>query len=282
MGQFELCEVIHRGGLSTIYKASQPSLGRFVAVKVLHPVTDPHLAARFQLEARVIARLAHANILPIYDYGEQDGAAYLVTQYIDGGATLADSLGVPLDPPIAVELAGRVLDALHHAHQQGVVHRDVKPANILMPSPIWPLLADFGIAKLVAHEEDPEAAGFGETPEAAGFVVGTAAYMAPEQALGLPIDARTDVYALGVVLYEMVTGQVPFDAGTPTAALARHAYEPPPPPRSVAPDLPASLEAVLLRALAKEPSDRYQTAAAMQEALGHLEDVHPGHSSGSG
>lgn len=266
LGQFELHEIIHRGGLSTIYKASQPSLGRFVAVKALHPVTDPQLVARFQLEARAIARLAHPNILPIYDYGEQDGSCYLVTQYIDGGTTLAGSLGQPMDPPTAVTLAEHVLDALHHAHQQGVVHRDVKPTNILMPSPTWPLLADFGIAKLVARAEDPQL-----TQQ--GFVVGTAAYMAPEQALGLPIDARTDVYAFGVVLYEMLTGQVPFDADTPTAALARHAYEPPPPPRSVAPDLPPSLEAVLLRALAKEPSDRYQTAAGMREALEHLDDL---------
>lgn len=267
LGQFQLCEVIRRGKLSTVYKASQPALRRFVALKVLHPAADPQLAARFQLEAEATARLAHPNILPVYDYGQQDGCFYLATQYIEGGATLADSLGVPMDPPTAVQLASRLLDALHHAHQRGVVHRDVKPTNILMASPTWPLLADFGIAKLVARREDPQL-----TQQ--GFVVGTAAYMAPEQALGLPIDARTDVYALGVVLYEMVTGRVPFDADTPTAALARHAYEPPPPPRTLAPGLPAPLEAVLLRALAKEPSGRYQTAAAMREALERLDEEH--------
>ena len=257
LGQYQLKEVIRRGGMATVYKAYQPALDRFVAVKVLHN-RDPQFAARFKREARAIAQLQHHNILPIYDYGEQDGLLYLVLQYIENGTTLSDLLGTPMDPAPALRLIRHVLDALEYAHQRGIIHRDIKPANILMPSPVWPMLADFGIAKLLNDDQ---------RLTMPGLIIGTAAYMAPEQADGRAIDARTDLYALGVVLYEMLTGRVPFDADTPMAVLTKHAYEPPPPPRSLNPNLPAAVESALLRALAKNPADRYQSAAEMAADL---------------
>jgi serine/threonine protein kinase len=149
LGQYQLTEVIRRGGMSTVYKAQQASLDRYVAVKVMTHDRDPQFAARFKREARAIAQLQHHNILPVYDYGEQDGLLFLVLQYIENGVTLGDMLGTPMEPVAALRLMGRVLDALDYAHQRGIVHRDIKPANVLMPSPTWPMLADFGIAKLM-------------------------------------------------------------------------------------------------------------------------------------
>jgi len=272
LGQYELRGVIQRGGMSTVYKAWQPSLDRWVAVKVLAHPGAPEFLARFQREARSIAQLQHPNIVPIYDYGEQDGQPYLVVQYVEDGRTLADLLIAPIEPVRAIGLATHLLSGLGFAHERGLVHRDVKPGNVLMPSPTWPMLADFGIAKLLLET------GGGQLTQQ-GLVVGTAAYMAPEQAHGLPVDARTDLYAVGVVLYEMLTGRVPFDADSPAAALMRQAYEPPPPPRKLNPDMPVELERIVLRALAKRPGDRYGSAAemvaALQEALDGLRSPAP-------
>jgi tRNA A-37 threonylcarbamoyl transferase component Bud32 len=258
LGQYQLIEPIGHGGMATVYKAYQESLDRYVAVKVLLSNRDPQFAARFKREARAIAALQHHNILPIYDYGEQNGLLYFVLQYVDNGVTLHDMLGSPMEPAHALRIIGHVLHALEYAHARGVVHRDIKPANILMPSPNWALLADFGIAKLLNDSQHLTMTG---------FIIGTAAYMAPEQAAGKPTDARTDLYSLGVVLYEMLTGRVPFDAETPMAMLTKHVYEPPPPPRSLNPALSPVIEAMLLRALAKDPSQRYQSAAEMSADL---------------
>jgi serine/threonine-protein kinase len=263
LGQYQLQELVRRGGMATVYKGYQASLDRYVAVKVLSDNADPQFAARFKREAQAIAQLQHPNILPVYDYGEQDGVLYLAGQYIENGTTLGDMLGTPMDPVAALRLTARVLAALEYAHQRGIIHRDIKPGNILMPSPTWPLLADFGIAKLLNDNE-------GQRLTQAGAFIGTPAYVAPEQAFGTPVDARTDLYSLGVVLYEMLTGRVPFEADTPMSMLGKHAYEPPPPPRSINPDLPAVVEPVLLRALAKDPADRYQSASLMAEALERL------------
>lgn len=258
LGQYQLLEAVGRGGMATVYKAHQPALNRFVAVKVLHAHHDPQFAARFRREAQTIAQLQHPNILPIYDYGEEGDLLYFVVQYIEGGATLADLLGQPSEPAVALPLIGQVLGALEYAHRFGIVHRDIKPGNILLPKADWPMLADFGIAKLL-HENDQLTM--------TGFIIGTAAYMSPEQASGQPLDGRTDLYALGIVLYEMLTGRLPFQADTPMAMLSKHVYEPPPPPRSLNPALSPALEAVVLRAIAKEANDRYQTAAEMAAAL---------------
>ncbi|HEU5101998.1 MAG TPA: protein kinase [Roseiflexaceae bacterium] len=254
LGQYQLIEAIGHGGMATVYKAYQESLDRYVAVKVLLSNRDPQFAARFKREARAIAALQHHNILPIYDYGEQNGLLYFVLQYVENGVTLHDMLGSPMEPVQALRIIGHVLNALEYAHARGVVHRDIKPANILMPSPNWALLADFGIAKLLNDSQHLTMTG---------FIIGTAAYMAPEQAAGKPTDARTDLYSLGVVLYEMLTGRVPFDAETPMAMLTKHVYEPPPPPRSLNPALSPVVEAILLHALAKDPGQRYQSAAEM-------------------
>jgi serine/threonine protein kinase len=256
LGQYRIDDVIGRGGAATVYKAYQPSLERNVAIKVLCPTDDPQFAARFQREAWVIAQLQHPNILPIYECGERGGLFYLALQYIDDGATLAQRLGVPTDPGVALALTERVLSALEYAHMRGVVHRDLKPANILMAAPDWPVLADFGIAKLTSASP-----GLTLT----GWVIGTPEYMAPEQASGQPIDARADIYAMGVVLYEMLTGRVPFTSSSPVAVLQQHLNAPPPSLRSAAPHLPAAVEAIVLRALAKAPADRYPSAAAMRE-----------------
>jgi len=260
LGQYQLREVIRRGGMSTVYLGYQPSLDRMVAVKVLAFPGDPEFAARFEREARAIAALQHPNILAVYDYGEQEDQAYLVVQYVEDGRTLVDLLRTPQQPDRCLELLERVLAGLGYAHERGIVHRDVKPSNILLASPTWPMLADFGIAKLLMESDR-------EPITRQGFIVGTAAYMAPEQGFGFRVDARTDLYSAGVVLYEMLTGRVPFKADTPMAALVAQAYEPPPPLREINPALPGELEAVVLRALAKDPAERYQSAEEMAEAL---------------
>src|SRR5215212_6385664 len=253
-GQYTIIEPIRQGGMSTVYKAYQESLDRYVAIKVLAHGSDPQFVARFKREARAIAQLQHPNILPIYDSNEQDGMLYLVMQYIENGTTLGDLLDEPIESGRALRLIGKVLDALSYAHDRGIIHRDIKPANVLLPSPDWPMLADFGIVKL--RDDDQQLTN-------PGLVIGTAAYMAPEQARGKPVDARTDLYATGVLLYEMVAGHVPFEASTPMAMLAKHAYELPLPPRSIIPSLSPEVETLLLRALEKDPAARYQTAADM-------------------
>jgi len=262
LNQNELVEIIRRGGMSTVYKAYQDSLDRFVAVKVLFTNRDPQFAARFKREARAIAALQHHNILPVYDYGEQEGLLFLVLQYIEGGTTLGDMLGKPMASSTALRLTSHVLDALDYAHKRGVIHRDIKPANVLMPSPNWPMLADFGIAKLMNDNQ--------QRLTLANQIIGTAAYMAPEQATGRPIDARTDLYAAGVVLYELVTGRVPFDSDTPMAVLTKHVYEVPTPARTLNPDLPLAVEQVLQKALEKDPGARFQTAAEMAAELSRI------------
>jgi serine/threonine protein kinase len=257
LGQYLLLEVIGRGSTSVVYKAQQPSLNRFVAIKVLLRHLDPQLAARFRREAHAIAQLQHPNILPIYDYGQQDGLHYFVVQYIENGVTLHDLMaGQPIDLRASLRLIGHLLEGLEYAHARGVIHRDIKPSNLLMLNPEWPILADFGIAKLIDDSQEL-------TPS--DQTIGTAAYMAPERATNHPVDARSDLYSTGVVLYELVTGQVPFDASTPLAVLMKHVYEPLPPPRSLKPDLPTPVEAVLLRALEKDPQARYQSAREMAE-----------------
>ena len=259
LGQYHIIELIRHGGMATVYKAYQDSLDRYVAVKVLPHDRDPEFAARFKREARAIAQLQHPNILQIYDYNEQNGLLYLVTQYVEDGRTLGDMLGAPIEPIAALRLTVRLLGALEYAHARGIIHRDIKPTNVLMPAPTWPMLADFGIARLLNDTQ--------QRLTLANQIIGTAAYMAPEQAKGQPVDARTDLYATGILLYELLTGRVPFDADMPMEVLTKHAYEPPPPPRSLNPDLTVELEAALLRALAKEPAQRYQSAKEMADTL---------------
>jgi predicted Ser/Thr protein kinase len=259
LGQYELTEVLGRGGMATVYRARQPSLGRDVAVKVLHEFLEPQSAARFEREARSVAQLQHPNILPVYDYGEEEGRRYFVTQYIADGRTLGDLIAEgPLAPAHAIALAERVLDALAYAHRAGIVHRDIKPANIMLPRPDWPLLGDFGIADILSATTQFTAVG---------QIIGTPSYMAPERASDRPSDPRSDIYALGVVLYEMLAGRLPFEADSAVAVLMKHVAEEPPPLGSLAPGLAPGLAEVVHTALAKNPDERFAGAEAMAAAL---------------
>jgi predicted Ser/Thr protein kinase len=262
LGQYYLTEIIGRGSTSVVYKAYQSSLNRYVAVKVLAADIDPQFEMRFRREAQAVAQLQHPNILPIYDFGEEGGRPYFVMQYVEGSQTLDQALaGRPFEPVAALRLMLPLLAALQYAHDRGVIHRDIKPANIMLPQPEWPLLADFGIAKMLDDSQPL-------TPP--GQSVGTAIYMAPERASSAGVNARADLYAIGVVLYEMLTGQVPFDGTSPVEVLRKHIHAPVPPPREINPTLPPAVDTVLLRALEKDPSRRFASAAEMAAAIQRL------------
>ncbi len=259
IGQYQIKEQIGEGGMATVYKAYQPSLDRYVAFKILpqHYAYDKTFLTRFQREAQAIAKLSHANILPIHDFGQEGNLTYIVMQYIAGG-TLKDVMERPIALPQIVHFIDQIAAALDHAHQRDILHRDIKPTNILLEEGQRVLLADFGLAKMMAGSTQLTGAGVG---------IGTPAYMSPEQGQGLDVDARTDIYALGVILYEMVTGQIPYRAETPMAIVVKHIMEPLPLPRSINPNLPQDVEQVVLKALAKNKEARYASAGQMAKAL---------------
>jgi len=259
LGGYRIISQIGKGGMATVFKAYQPSLDRYVAIKVLPPYyaeQDETFLKRFRQEAKAIASLRHPNILIVLDYGELERTTYLVMEFVEAG-TLAAQMGRPVAPVLMAKLVGQVAGALHYAHQEGVVHRDIKPSNILLPKPDWPLLTDFGLAKIVGGTQLTQS----------GTVAGTPAYMSPEQGRGEKVDHRSDIYSLGIVLYEMATGVVPFQAETPMAVIVKHIIDPLPMPRSKTPDLSEAIERVILRALAKEPANRFQDVGQLAEAL---------------
>ena len=254
-GKYEIRQLIGKGGMATVYRGYQADVDRDVAVKVLppNPALGDEFAERFRLEARTIARLQHPHILPLYDYGVEDGILYLVTAYVSGG-TLSDRIARgPLPVDEVDTLLRQIAPALDYAHRQGVVHRDIKPANILITAEGYPLLADFGIAKLA--EGDARLT-------ATGGLIGTPAYMAPEQVQGLPVGPPADIYSLGVVVFEMLSGRQPYTAETPMQVLVKHMAEPVPALSTAAVGLPPALDAVLARALAKSAEQRYPSATA--------------------
>ena len=272
LGPYRIITQIGRGGMATVYKAYQPSVDRYVAIKVLPSqlAESREFATRFQQEARIIAKLEHPHILPVFDYGESEGVAYFVMRYMDAG-TLKEKMieGRPLPLQEIDRLFTQLAEALSYAHSHGIIHRDLKPANVLIDSHGNVFLTDFGIAKLL------ESASPRLTQTDA--IMGTPAYISPEQAQGQTVDPRSDIYSLGIILYEMVTGSVPFTAETPLAVLFKHISDPLPPPSQVKPDIRPAIEKVILKALAKDPRDRFASAAefvtAWERALTTVEHV---------
>jgi eukaryotic-like serine/threonine-protein kinase len=261
---YRIVEQLGQGGMATVYRAVDTRLDRDVAIKFIRrdeigPAYLEQMLKRFEREAKSLARLSHPNIVKIHDYGDHEGAPYLVMEYLPGG-TLKQRLGRAMPPVEAARLLIPIARALAYAHQQNLIHRDVKPANILITQSGDPMLTDFGIAKILQAESGLTAL------TASGAGLGTPDYMAPEQWTN-EVVPQTDIYALGVVFYEMVTGRRPYTADTPAAVLMKQIQEPLPSPRSIVPDLPDAVEQVLYRALKRNPQDRYASMSAFAEAL---------------
>ncbi len=260
-GRYELKRELGRGGMATVVQAYDPRFERDVAIKVLPPefLHDPNFRLRFEREARTIAALEHPAIIPVYDFGEEAGQPYLVMRYLSGGA-LSDRLKKgPLPLAETKRIIASISPGLDEAHRRGIIHRDLKPDNILFDQYHEPYIADFGIAKL-----SESSAGL----TSGNVVIGTPAYMSPEQAQGdANLDGRSDIYTLGVILFEMLTGKLPYEAVTPVGLLMKHIAEPAPDILKVAPNLPASYRQIIYRAMAKRPDDRYSTAVNLAQAL---------------
>jgi tRNA A-37 threonylcarbamoyl transferase component Bud32 len=264
VGKYRIIERLGRGGMAEVYKAYHPGLDRHVAVKVMHPflVEEGDFVGRFEREAAAVAKLRHPNIVQIMDFDHEGDVYYMVMEFIDGPTLKAEleersRMGQPFDPEEATRILTPIGNAVDYAHRRGMVHRDLKPANIMFTAEGQPVLTDFGIAKIVGAK----------SYTVTGAVSGTPAYMSPEQGQGERGDERSDIYSLGVILYEMVTGRVPYDADTPFAIILKHIQDPLPLPRQVYPQLSESVERVILKTLSKEPDDRYQTAGEMALAL---------------
>jgi serine/threonine-protein kinase len=260
--RYEITKAIARGGMARVYLARDRSLDRPVAVKELVPefAADESFVERFRREAQAAANLTHPNIVGVYDWGTQDNTYFIIMEYVDGpvlSKVLRDE--GPLHPRRAAELASEVAAALGFAHSRGVVHRDVKPGNVILTSSGQAKVTDFGIARAMSAPE--------ENLTQAGSVMGTATYFSPEQAQGLQVDQRSDLYSLGVVLFEMVTGRTPFTGETPLAIAYKHVQDQPPAPSTLVSGLPAGLEAVIMKLLRKRPEDRYANAEDLRADL---------------
>jgi serine/threonine protein kinase len=259
-GQYQIVAPLGEGGMAAVYKAYQPAMERYVAIKVLprHMSSSEEFILRFRREAKMLAQVQHVHILPVFDYGEADGYPYIVMPFVPSG-TLADLLHQNrLSLSEVRRIMTQIGDALGYAHMRGMIHRDIKPSNILVDERGNSLLTDFGLARMA------EASSKLTT---SGAVMGTPAYMSPEQGTGSNIDQRSDIYSLGIILYEMVTGRVPFTAETPVAVVFKHIQDPLPSAHKFNPNLPESVELVLLKTLAKSPENRYQTAQDFVRAI---------------
>ncbi len=274
--RYQVTHLIARGGMAMVYRAQDELLNRAVALKILYPElsADPLFVERFRREAQAAANLSHPNIVPVFDWGEDDGTYFIVMELIDG-TSLAEMLrgGRTLTASRSAQLIAQVAAALGYAHRSGVVHRDVKPGNILITSDGQVKVTDFGIAQAVATEDQLAEAG---------SVMGTATYFSPEQAAGSSVDGRSDVYSLGVVLYEMLAGRPPFVGDAPVDVASQHVNDAVPPPTQFNDAIPRDLEAITMQALAKWPDQRYQSADEFRADLLRFSEGQPVHALGAG
>src|SRR5579859_161184 len=271
IGNYQIEALLGSGGMGRVYRARHIHLDRLAALKVMHDnlASDPGFEARFRQEAKAIAALQHPNIVEVYDFGKQGDRCYLVLELLTDGslrALLQGMAGAGQAWPLldGLDLVRQAAEGLAYAHDQGMVHRDIKPDNMLLKRPggaaasrLILKITDFGLARLAA----------GSVMTATGATMGTPAYMSPEQCQGLALDGRSDIYALGVVLYELATGYLPFAVKTMSEAVYKHVNTPPAPPRQLRPDLPVPLEDIILRCLAKQPAARFASAADLAQAL---------------
>ncbi len=268
-GRYHIEELLGQGGMSAVYKATDPNLKRVVAVKMIHAhlSSDAGFVARFEEEATAVAKLRHPNIVQVYDYDHDDQVYYMVLEFVPG-ETLQEHLKrlnesdrkLPIKE--ALKYAQDISNAADYAHHRGMIHRDIKPANVMLSVQGDAILMDFGIAKIIG----------GQRHTATGAVVGTAMYMSPEQIKGEQPDRRTDIYSLGVMLYEMVSGHPPYEANSAMTLMMMHVNDPIPDVRQLNPEVPSDLVAVINKALAKNPGERYQTAAELSADLKKVQD----------
>ncbi|MCD6475217.1 MAG: serine/threonine protein kinase [Anaerolineaceae bacterium] len=264
--RYQIIAQLGEGGMATVYKALDTRLERYVALKVIttNLQSSQQFLQRFEREAKALAKLSHPNIVDVHDYGEENGRPYLVMEFIDGGH-LKSQMGSPHAFQEAAKLLIPIASALGYAHQHDIIHRDVKPANILLQRNGTPMLSDFGIAK-VLETDQPQLTRV-------GVGIGTPEYMAPEQGQGNKIDHRADIYSLGLVFYELVTGRKPFQADTPMAIVWKQVTEPLPDPRKFVPSLPPAVVKVLQKALQKKPDDRFQSMEEFEKAFEKLTTI---------
>jgi beta-lactam-binding protein with PASTA domain/predicted Ser/Thr protein kinase len=258
-GRYRITRKLGAGGMATVYLAEDQELGRRVAIKILNErhANDEQFVERFRREAKNAAGLSHPNVVSVYDRGEAEGTYYIAMEYVEG-RTLKDLIvrRGPSPIPIAIDYTRQILQALRFAHRAGIVHRDIKPHNVIVDSEGRVKVADFGIAR----------AGTSQMTEA-GSIIGTAQYLSPEQARGAPVDQTSDLYSVGILLYELLTGTVPFNGETPVEIAMKHLSQTPEPPSSHRPDVPHDLDLVVVRALSKDPAERYQSAEEMDADL---------------